>query len=84
MRYGSPKPVAPIALGLVGLSMEYCAVSPYNTGATADPVLAHMIASLASGPPVIRVGGDSTDLTHWELSAKSLGGAAARPYSKFL
>ncbi len=39
LRYESPGPVAPIAPGFVGVSMEYCAVTLYNTGATADPVL---------------------------------------------
>ena len=32
---------------------------------------------------MIRVGGDSTDLTHWDPSAKTLGGASACPYSNF-
>jgi hypothetical protein len=38
VQFGSAKPVAPIASGFVGASMDYCAITEY-TGAQTDPVL---------------------------------------------
>jgi hypothetical protein len=51
----------PLPPGFVGLSIEYTAVAGY-----ANPAVAGLIAKLAPGHrPVLRIGGNSTDLTWW-------------------
>ncbi len=58
----------PVRPGFVGLSIEYPALTAYtgsNPGAV-DPVFLQLIRNLAPGqPPVLRIGGDSTDTTWW-------------------
>ena len=59
-----------IAPGFVGLSLEYKAIHAYtgrNPGAV-NPVLVRLLAQLAPGhAPVLRIGGDSTDVTWWPV-----------------
>jgi hypothetical protein len=71
-RLGSTVPVAPIAPGFVGVSIDYCSVTNY-TGARANPVLVRLLAGLAPRRPVIRIGGDGTD------APCPVGGAGATP-----
>jgi hypothetical protein len=59
-RFGSAKPVAPIAPSFVGASMDYCSITDY-TGARTDPVLAALLLALAPQRPVIRIGGNGPD-----------------------
>ncbi len=59
-RMGSAKPVAPIASGFVGASMDYCSITQY-TGAETDPVLAALLLGLGPQRPVIRIGGNGPD-----------------------
>lgn len=57
----------PIPAGYLGLSLEFGAVRDY-TGTDArqiNPVLVRLIRNLTPGqPPVLRIGGDSTDLSY--------------------
>lgn len=57
----------PIRAGYLGLSLEFQAVRAY-TGTDArqiNPVLVQLIRNLTPGqPPVLRIGGDSTDLSY--------------------
>jgi hypothetical protein len=59
-----------IAPGFVGVSAEYKALHVYTgrNPAAVDPVLIALLRGLAPGqPPVVRVGGDSTDSTWWPM-----------------
>jgi hypothetical protein len=61
----------PIRPGFVGLSVELWAIRAYTgTNANAiNPVLVQLIRNLAPGqPPVIRIGGDSTDTSWWPVA----------------
>jgi hypothetical protein len=71
-RLGSAVPVAPIARGFVGVSIDYCSITNY-TGASANPVLVRLLAGLAPSHPVIRIGGDGTD------AQCPVGGAGGKP-----
>jgi hypothetical protein len=56
--------------GFVGVSFEYRALSQYvgRDPLAVDPVLVALLKGLAPGqPPVIRIGGDSTDGTWWPI-----------------
>jgi hypothetical protein len=55
------KPAPPIAPGFVGASIDYCSITRYNQGTTADPVLASLLSNLAPEGPVLRVGGPGPD-----------------------
>jgi hypothetical protein len=57
LRAGTSAPAVPIKPGFVGASIDYCAISRYNPGASADPVLSTLLAALAPEGPVLRVGG---------------------------
>ncbi len=57
LKAGTSAAVAPIPPGFVGTSIDYCAISIYNPGASADPVLVNLIGALAPEGPVLRVGG---------------------------
>ena len=63
----------PLASGFLGLSLEYTAVTPY-TGTdprAIDPVLIQLIRNLAPGQrPVLRIGGNSTDVTWFPARAE--------------
>lgn len=62
---GSAATGQPLAPGFVGLSLEYPAIPRY-TGARADRPLVRLIRNLSPGhPPVLRIGGNSTDETWW-------------------
>ena len=78
--------------GFVGVSMEYCEfvqgtvdqVSSTGGSPVADPALAALIGALAPGQrPVLRIGGDSTDLGRLDLTAPAQGGPDACPYRPF-
>jgi hypothetical protein len=61
----------PVAPGFVGLSLEYRALLGYlGTDPRAiDPVFVRLLRNLAPGqPPVLRIGGDSTDWTWWPIA----------------
>ena len=76
-QYDTDHAVAPLPVGFVGVSMEYCEMTPSfveslsrpdgpltaNPVVTvANPVLRNLIAGLAPGQrPVLRIGGDSAD-----------------------
>src|SRR5579884_3052947 len=63
--YGQPLPA-----GFVGFSLEYTAVEPYAGSARTgpDPVLVQLIRNLTPGQrPVLRIGGNSADLTWWPM-----------------
>jgi hypothetical protein len=54
----------------VGVSVEYFAIHDYtgNNPGAINPVLLHLLRALAPGqPPVIRIGGNSTDQTWWPV-----------------
>jgi hypothetical protein len=64
---GAADPVAPIASGYLGLSMEYYSAAEV-AGAAGDPntVFEQLVRNLTPGQaPVLRIGGDSTDHTWW-------------------
>ena len=72
--------------------MEYCEFVPgtvdqvSSTGGSpvADPALAALIGALAPGQrPVLRIGGDSTDLGRLDPTAPAQGGPDACPYRPF-
>jgi hypothetical protein len=82
-QYGTHHAVAPLQPGFVGVSLEYCVVDLY-TGATADPVLTNLIADLAPDQsPVLRIGGDSTDQTHYEPGVSPPAHPPRCPYARF-
>jgi hypothetical protein len=59
-----------IADGYLGLSIEYPAVEAYagTTPSAPNPVFVQLVRNLTAGQaPVLRVGGDSTDLTWWPV-----------------
>jgi hypothetical protein len=61
----------PVAAGFLGLSFEFPALAAYAGSNPAAPnaVLEQLIRNLAAGQrPVIRIGGDSTDLTWWPIA----------------
>ena len=65
---GGPTAAQAIAPGFVGLSLEYWAVPAYagSDPAATNPVFAQLIRNLADGaPPVLRIGGVTTDNTWW-------------------
>jgi hypothetical protein len=59
-----------MAPGFIGFSLEYKAMHLY-TGRdprTVNPVLVQLLRALAAGqPPVLRIGGNSTDTTWWPM-----------------
>jgi hypothetical protein len=60
----------PVASSFVGLSIEYRTVLSYagTDPSAVNPVFVRLLWNLAPGqPPVIRVGGDSTDWTWWPV-----------------
>ncbi|MBV8998563.1 MAG: hypothetical protein JO304_05860 [Solirubrobacterales bacterium] len=65
---GGPARIQPVAPGFVGLSFEYWAIPAYvglHRGQI-DPVFIQLIRNLTGGdPPVLRIGGNSTDGTWW-------------------
>jgi Glycosyl hydrolase family 79 C-terminal beta domain len=64
LRVGAPLPVAPIAPGFVGLSLEYTALPAYagNDPSALDPVFLQLVRNLdPNQSPVLRLGGDTTD-----------------------
>ncbi|MGO9902129.1 MAG: glycosyl hydrolase family 79 C-terminal domain-containing protein [Solirubrobacteraceae bacterium] len=59
---GRELPVAPIASGFVGLSVEYDALAIYMGSGGLDPVFIQLVRNLnPRQAPVLRIGGDSTD-----------------------
>ncbi len=61
---GGPLPVAPIAPGFVGLSIEYYALPAYMGSDGLDPVFLALVRNLNPGQaPVLRIGGDSADFS---------------------
>ena len=63
---GAPARVIP--RGFIGLSTEYWAIPQFagEDPAAIDPVFVQLLKNLAPGqPPVLRIGGDSTDWTWW-------------------
>jgi hypothetical protein len=64
---GTADPVAPIASGYVGLSMEYdSAADVAGPAGNPDTVFEQLVRNLTPGQaPVLRIGGDSTDHTWW-------------------
>ena len=57
-----------IASGFLGLSLEFPAIPAYagTDPGDVDPVLLQLVRNLTPGqPPVLRIGGDSTDWTWW-------------------
>jgi hypothetical protein len=60
-----------IASGFLGLSIEYPAVEAYTgtSPSALNPVFLQLVRNLAPGQaPVLRIGGDSTDLTWWPVA----------------
>jgi hypothetical protein len=71
LRIGVAPSSRAIAPGFVGLSIEYPAVEAYTgTDPSAlNPVFVQLIRNLAPGQtPILRIGGDSTDLTWWPVA----------------
>ena len=84
-QYDTDHAVAPLPAGFVGVSMEYCELTPNLVESrsspdgpldanpvltSADPVLRNLIAGLAPGQrPVLRIGGDSADQADLALHA---------------
>ncbi len=67
VRVGGALHVQPIALGFVGLSLEYTALPAYagTSAGGLDRVFVQLIRNLTPGQsPMLRIGGDSTD-TSW-------------------
>jgi hypothetical protein len=67
----------PIAPGFVGVSFEFPALTAYagDDPQHLDPALVRLIENLAPGqPPVIRIGGDSTDTTWWPVAGMARPG----------
>ncbi len=59
-----------IPAGYLGLGIEYRALANYSGSdpSAPDPVLARLISNLSPGqPPVLRIGGDTTDWTWWPV-----------------
>jgi hypothetical protein len=74
VRIGPQTAGRPIPPGYVGLSLEFNAVLPYtgSTPGAVNPVFAQLVRNLAPHqPPVLRIGGDSTDWTWWPVSGRS-------------
>ena len=60
-----------IPAGFLGLSLEFPALEAYagSEPQAVDPVLVQLIRNLTPGQaPVLRIGGDSTDLTWWPIA----------------
>ncbi|MFZ0087976.1 MAG: glycosyl hydrolase family 79 C-terminal domain-containing protein [Solirubrobacteraceae bacterium] len=74
-----------MAPGFVGVSFEYRALHSY-TGRdplAVDPVLLGLLRGLAPGqPPVIRIGGDSTDGSWWPIRGMIPPGGVYYPITK--
>jgi hypothetical protein len=65
---GGPAAVQPIAPGFLGLSLEYFAVPSYagEDPHAIDPVFIQLVRNLTGdAPPVLRIGGETTDNTWW-------------------
>jgi hypothetical protein len=59
-----------IARGFLGVSLEFPAIMRYagSDPSAINPVLVQLLRNLAPGQePVLRIGGDSTDLTWWRV-----------------
>ncbi|MBV8998564.1 MAG: hypothetical protein JO304_05865 [Solirubrobacterales bacterium] len=71
---GGPATPRPIAPGFLGLSLEYFSL-PYYAGTNprgVNPVFVQLIRNLAgSSPPVLRIGGDTTDESWWPAQGLS-------------
>jgi hypothetical protein len=60
----------PLPSGFLGLSTEYSALESYagRDPNALDPVFIRLVRNLSPGqPPVLRIGGDSTDWTWWPV-----------------
>ena len=69
-----------MAPGFVGVSFEYRALHQYTgrNPLAIDPVLLGLLGGLAPGqPPVIRIGGDSTDGNWWPIRGLIAAGRAS-------
>jgi Glycosyl hydrolase family 79 C-terminal beta domain len=67
-------PGRPIPAQFLGLSMEYTSLERYagQSPAAINPVFRRLIENLSPGqPPVIRIGGDTTDRTWWPVAGLS-------------
>jgi len=63
--YGQPIPAS-----FLGLSLEYSSIETYagTDPARIDPVFTRLVSNLNPGqPPVLRIGGDTTDWTWWPI-----------------
>lgn len=63
-----------IAPGFLGLSLEYWAIPAYAgiDPSAINPVFVQLIRNLAGGyPPVLRIGGDTTDETWWPVAGSA-------------
>jgi hypothetical protein len=82
---GGPTPAQAIAPGFVGLSLETWAVPAYagpNPAAT-NPVFVQLIRNLADGaPPVLRIGGVTTDNSWWPAHGLSRPAGATYPLTR--
>ena len=63
---------APLPAGFLGLSLEYGALDAYTGGnpAALNPVFVRLLRNLAPTPGqplLLRIGGDSTDATWWQV-----------------
>ena len=67
----TPRPISP---GFLGLSLEYFAIPNYagTNPSAVNPVFVQLVRNLAGGsPPVIRIGGDTTDESWWPTQGLS-------------
>jgi hypothetical protein len=65
---GGPAAAPPIAPGFLGFSFEYFAIPSYagDDPQAIDPLFVRLIRNLTGGePPVLRIGGGTTDSTWW-------------------
>jgi hypothetical protein len=70
---GGVEPVAPVARGFVGLSIEFQAFGEY-TGAGPNPVFEQLVRNLApASRPVLRIGGESADHSWWPARGVRVG-----------
>ncbi len=75
---------APLPSGFLGLSLEYQAVPAYagTNPAAIDPVFEQLIRNLSPGQaPILRIGGDSTDLTWWPVPGAPAPAVVTYPLS---
>jgi Glycosyl hydrolase family 79 C-terminal beta domain len=69
-----------MSAGFVGASFEYRAVHQYtgNNPRAVDPVLVNLLRAMSPGyPPVLRIGGNSTDRTWWPIHGTRPPGAVS-------